>query len=133
MAENWLCSREDDDTAYNNARQWNERYTDYFGSVHSSLSSREKLIRHLDKDLRLVFTSGKIATGRRVIENEIEGDLVYGNRFSHIEVMSSGPLSVIEVHNTNSPEFPGRCPSSRLLVVYREKDRITRINLHNSH
>jgi RNA polymerase sigma factor (sigma-70 family) len=129
----WQQCSDDNDTAYREAQQWNYLYNSYFSGLHSALSCREKLLQHLDKDLHLVFTSGKTAFGRQLIEKEIEGDLLHGNVFGDIQVISSGRLSIIELQNINSPEYPDRCPESSILLMFRDKNKVTRMNLHNSH
>jgi len=133
MAEQWMQSSDDNDMAYLQALQWNHLYNNYFQSVHSSPSHREKLLQHFSKDLALIFTSGKKDFGRALIEKEINDDLVYGNHFSQVNVMSSGLLSIVEVQNTNSTEYPDRCPESSILVLYRNKNKVTKMHLHNSH
>lgn len=133
ITEHWPKVDSDNDVAYREAEEWNYLYNLYFGSMHSCLTSREKFLQHMDANLQVVFTSGKSAFGRDVIEKEIDEDLIYGNRFKEISVMSTKQLSIVEVYNTNSSEYPGRCPDSSILVLFRDKNKITRMNLHNSH
>jgi hypothetical protein len=80
----------------------------------------------------LVFTSGNTAYGRQYIQKEIEDDLLYGSSFSDVQVTSSGSLSIVEVCNINSAEYPDRCPDSGIFVLFRNKNKVIRFNLHNS-
>lgn len=132
MQEHWLKSNADNEKYFKESQEWNHFYNLQFGTVHSSLNSREKLLQHLDKNLQLVFTSGNTLYGRQFIENEIEDDLLYGSSFGNIQVMSSGSLSIVEVCNINSKEYPSRCPDNGIFVLYRTGNAVSRINFHNS-
>lgn len=132
LLEQWAKSNDDNDAAFRKATEWNGLYNDYFGNIYTSLQHREKLIAHLDKNLHLVFTSGKIATGRSLVQQMIEEDMVYGNSFAGLEVASSGNISLIECQNINPDEYPDRCPESTVFVLYRSGNIVTRMNLHHA-
>jgi RNA polymerase sigma factor (sigma-70 family) len=132
LAQYWAKSSGDNDSPFREAVEWNGLYNDYFGNVYTSLHYREKLIGHFDKNLQLLFTSGKSAVGFRIVQRLIEEDIVYGNRFDGLEVSSSGNISIIECRNINPVEYPDRCPDSTVFVLHRTGDLVTRMNLHNS-
>lgn len=132
LNEYWHQSDIENEDAIGLADEWNHFYTDCFTSLHRSIISREHLISHLDKQLQLVFTSGTIAYGRKIIEKEIADDLTYGNSFNNIQVTSSGCISIVEVKNINSDDYPQRCPDSGIFVLYRNKNKTTKMRLHNS-
>lgn len=131
LAEEWAKADDDTDTAFRTSTEWNAFYREYFSKVYSSVYYRDKLIGHFDKDLHIVFSSSKSAYGRKVIAKEIEDDLLHGSSFSDVYVISSGNISIVEVCNLNSREYPNRCPDSGVFVLYRQKNRINRINFHN--
>ena len=130
MRENW--ENNETDAHEEEAFEWNEYYNNYFGSLHNSQPSRATFISHLEKNLHLIFTSGKAAYGRKLIEKEISDDLEFGNYFSNVQVASSANLSVVEVSNINSSLYPDRCPPSGIFVLYRNKDKVHRMHFHNS-
>jgi RNA polymerase sigma-70 factor (ECF subfamily) len=132
MAEYWKRNNADNEKPFRQAEEWNHFYSLRFETIHSSLSSREKLLHHLDKNLQLVFTSGNTVYGRHYIQKEIEDDLLHGSSFGEVQVTSSGSLSIVEVGNINSAEYPYRCPDSGIFVLYRNKNKVTRFNFHNS-
>jgi RNA polymerase sigma-70 factor (ECF subfamily) len=132
MMLHWLESSADNDKSFRQVQEWNDFYNTYFGNVYTSLPCREKLINHFDKNLHLVFTSGITVFGRRVVEQQIEEDILYGNSFWGLQVMTSGNISIVEAHNSNSPEYPGRCPDSTIFVLYRTGNKTTRLRLHHS-
>lgn len=132
LLAHWAADNDDNDKAFKQANKWNNLYNDYFGNIYTSLQSREKLIAHLDKNLRLIFTSGKSVTGRSLVQQMIEEDMRYGNSFSGLEVISSGNISIIDCHNKNSDEYPDRCPTSSVFVLHRTGDVTTQMNLHHS-
>ena len=131
MMEHWVeC--DDNDKAFRQVNEWNDLYTVYFDNIYTSLHYREKLIEHCDKNLQLVFTSGKTVFGRKMMEQQIEDDILYGNSFGSLQVMSSGNISIIEVNNINPAEYPDRCPDSTVFVLHRTGNKTTRLHLHNS-
>ena len=132
LSVHWMNGSRACDLALKQAEEWNDLYLNYFGNIHFSPTHREKLIGHMEKNLQVAFTSGKVAFGRSLIEKEIAEDLIYGNSFKNLQVASNGSISVVEVHNSNSREYPDRCPESSVLVLYRTKGRISRLQMHNS-
>jgi len=132
LAEQWAKSNDDNDVAFRRAGEWNSLYNDYFGNIYTSLQRREKLIAHLDKNLHLVFTSGKTAMGRSLVQQMIEDDIMYGNSFAGLEVASSGNISLIECQNINPDEYPERCPERTVFVLYRSGNTVTQMNLHHT-
>lgn len=132
LVSHWTTNKMESELSFREAEAWNEFYNNCFGAVHSSLPERNKFLEHFDKDLELIFSSGKKASGRAWIEKVIDEDLQYGSGFGSIYVMSSGSISIVEVCNINSKEFPDRCPESGIFVLYRNKHQISRLSLHNS-
>lgn len=132
MVLHWLESSADNDKMFRRVQEWNHLYNAYFGNVYTSLHYREKLISHFDKDLHLVFTSGITVFSRKMVEQQIEDDLLYGNSFRDLQVMSSGNISIVETHNSNSPGYPDRCPDSTVFVLQRTGNKTTRLRLHHS-
>jgi len=132
MMKHWQESSADNDNAFRQVKEWNDLYTVYFGNVFTSLHYREKLIGHFDKNLHLVFTSGKSVFGRTMVEQQIEEDILYGNSFSGLQVTSSGNISIVEVHNNNPAEYPDRCPDSSVFVLQRIGNKIVHLHLHHS-
>lgn len=132
LTEYWAKSNDNNDTAYKKAAEWNDLYNTCFGNVYTSLHYREKLIRHFDKNMLVVFTSGKTAFGRNVVQQLIEEDIVYGNSFAALDVVSTSNISIVECHNINPGEYPDRCPDSTVFVLQRTGSAVTQFNLHNS-
>jgi RNA polymerase sigma-70 factor (ECF subfamily) len=128
----WSRTDNDNDSAFRKATAWNSLYNDYFGHVYTSLPYREKLIGHFDKDLRLVFSSGKTAVGRCIVQRLIEEDMLYGNCFAGLEVASSGNISIVECRNMNADAYPDRCPDSTVFVLCRSGNVVTQLNLHHA-
>lgn len=132
LVTSWQQSSGDNDTALREVQEWNGLYHTWFGHVYTSSQDRERLIEHFDKNLQLVFSSGKSACGRKVVEQQIEEDLLYGNRFTDLQVMTSGNLSIVEARNINSPDYPNRCPAGTVFVLRRTGDKTTWLRLHHS-
>jgi RNA polymerase sigma-70 factor (ECF subfamily) len=132
LAEHWAISNNDSDMAFREAAEWNGLYNEYFGNVYTSLSCREKLIEHFDKNLQIIFTSGKTASGRNLVQKMIEEDMQYGNSLAGLEVISCSNTSIVEFYNINSDKYPDRCPTRSVFVLQRTGDTITRFSLHHS-
>lgn len=131
LKEHWQ-DHSDHPSILQQTNEWNQFYSHCFSTVHFSLNSREKLLQHFDQHLQLQFTSGGTAVGRKWIERLIEEDLVHGSNFANVEVFGSGPITLVEVYNTNSEEYPDRCPDSGIFLLSRSQNKVHRITIHNS-
>lgn len=120
------------DQAFGEANRWTEYYRRLWSSVHHDESHRRELFSHIDPEVNIRFTGGKVGAGRCIVEKEIDDDLRYGSNMIVHEVASSGNLSVIDVENVNSTEYADRCPPSSTFVVFREKGQIRRLNIFHS-
>ena len=132
LADSWAQSNDYDDAAFKQASEWNGLYNEYFGNVYSSLPLREKLIEHFDKHVQVIFTSGKSAIGSKIIRQSIEDDILYGNSFAGLEVITSGSISIVECSNINPKEYPDRCPDRTAFVLQRTGKMVTHFTLHHS-
>ncbi|MBK8501278.1 MAG: RNA polymerase sigma factor [Saprospiraceae bacterium] len=132
MSEYWQLDKFIDDRYVKDAEEWNSFYLETLMKVHNSLDSRSRFINHLNKDILYFFTSGKTQVGRIIIEKEIEDDLLHGTGFGDANIISSGDMTVVEIKNINSEEYPYRCPDSTVIVFHRVKGSVVKINLHNS-
>lgn len=120
-----------DSAGHSHTDQWNEFYTHYFSNLYFSLSSRDKFLNHLSKNLELC-RGGTVAYGRHWIEQEIEGDVEHGSYFRDVHVVGSGNISVIELVTQNSKEHPDRCPAKSVIVAFRSQDKVDRLHLYHS-
>lgn len=131
MSEQWQ-QNESSDYHWRLAEEWNAFYLENFGMVHRSSDARNTFFNHLSKDLSIIFTSGKTAVGRIVIEKEIDEDLVHGSYFENMNVVTSDNVSVVEISNINSIEYPERCADSSILVLQRIGRSVMKVNLHDA-
>jgi RNA polymerase sigma-70 factor (ECF subfamily) len=132
MSDYWQPDKSINANHLKSAEVWNGFYLETLLNVHNSLASRNRFFNHLSTDIRFYFTSGKVQSGRIVIQKEIEEDLLYGSGFGEAEIISSGDLTVVEIKNINSMEYPYRCPESSVVVMHRVKGNVVKVNLHNS-
>ncbi len=112
------------DTAFIEAKQWSEYYLQIWEKFYDYPDARNEFVKQLNPALLVRYTSGKSGTGRAILEKEFNNDLLYGSRFQVKEVNSCGNISVLEVINTNSPEYPDRCAPSSVIVLFRNNERI---------
>ena len=116
----------------NQSEEWNSFYSRIFQGYLGSQFLREKMLNHLDKELKIQLTSGKQLIGKSYIADSIEDDMRHGIRVEHVNVISCGEVSVIEFNNINPDEFPTHCPAGTAIVAYRDKEQMTRLHIHDS-
>jgi len=110
--------------AYTESKQWSEYYLQIWEKFYDDPNVRNEFIRQLHPAVHIRYTSGSSATGRVLLEKEFDNDLMYGSRFLVKDVNSCGNISVMEGINTNSPEYPDRCPPSSVIVLFRNNDKL---------
>lgn len=132
LAKLFTQVNEADDTALKEAKHWSGFYINQWNNLHSDLKTRNEFFEHLHPSLNIRFTSGKKGTGRKIIESEINNDLLYGSRVEVNDVITSGNISVIEADNINHPDFPDRCAPKMSLVLFRNNDRVNTAHIFDS-
>ena len=132
LIEHWKRDHEINENIYKQSEGWSDFYFHHFTSMYESEIARKKLIHHFEKKIEITFTSGKSGAGREYFENEIEDDLHFGTRYQPIHVASCGNISIVEGTNYNPPDCPGRCPESSVFVLFRNGDRVNKLNLYNT-
>lgn len=131
LAELWQQHPADDKKA-REVEEWNAFYFSLFARLHHDDDCKNKFMNHLHNDARIVIPGGITVSGRKVFEGKIMDDRKHGSWMLPSNVMSAGNISIIETRHFNSPEFPDHCPDSSVLVLYREKGKVNRMNLHPS-
>ena len=126
--------RNDDagDAAIKEAQQWSDFYTERWNKVYDDSGVRNEFFSHLIPALNIRFTSGRFGTGRSILEEEINNDLVYGSRFMACEIVSSGNLTVMEGPNFNHPDYPDRCAPQTSLILFRKGDKVEMAHIFDS-
>ena len=132
LMERFLLRQDADDSALHEAGQWSNFYRHQWENMYDNAETRNQLFNHLHPKLQLRFTSGKSATGRALLENEISDDLEFGSRFQVSNVISSGNISVVEGPNINHPDQPYRCAPMSAFVLFREEDKAVRMHVFDS-
>ncbi len=121
----YFIGKEDaDDAALKEAQQWSGFYSDRWNKVYDDHRARNEFFNHLIPALTIRFTSGRFGTGRNILEEEIDNDMVYGSRFSTNNIMSSGNITVMEGPNFNHADYPDRCAPSTSLILFRKNDKV---------
>ena len=132
LAEQWHQHQDADESAVNENEEWNAFYHSVYSGIHSQDYYKNKLIDHLDKNIRIIGARDKVNTGRSVFENIIANDRKVGSWLQPVNVLTCGDLSLIESRHINPPEHPEHCPSSSITVIYRQKGKASQMNLHLS-
>lgn len=114
------------------SRRWSGYYEQLWSNLYDDAGIRNELFNHLHPMLNIRFTSGKLGKGRQIIENEVSEDLEYGTRFNAAEITSCGNMTIIEGFNSNTKEYPDRCPPSSVLVLFRENQQVNALHIFDS-
>ena len=115
------------------AKQWSAYYQLLWTRVYDDATIRNELFNHLHPMINIRFTSGKTARGRNIIEKEVNDDLQFGTRFNATMITSCGDISLVEGVNSNTKEFPDRCPPSSVFVLIRKNERVDSFHLFDAH
>lgn len=114
---------------FEESKAWNDFYYTTLSGMHRQDDCKNRFIHHLQKDVQILLL-GKPNVGNSIVEGIIVEDREYGSWLKPVQVVSSGNISIIEIRHFNSPEFPDHCPYSSVQVLYRNKDKVTRMHLH---
>ncbi|QQS29921.1 MAG: RNA polymerase sigma factor [Sphingobacteriales bacterium] len=118
--------------AMNRSKEWSDYYRYSMENLYKDTSIRNQFFRHFNPSLKVRFTSGKMATGSSIVENEILDDLNHGSKLNISDINSCENLSVVEGFNVNSSEFPGRCASTTVLVFFRTNNLVSHLHIFDS-
>jgi len=111
---------------------WNKFYIWAFEEYMIKNEPRKKLLDHIDNNMLLQLTSGKLLRGKQYIHIGIEDDINYGVGHDMVNSVTSGSVSVIDFNNVNSKEYPDHCPTGSAVVIYRDREKVTRMHLYDS-
>lgn len=114
------------------ADYWNEFYLNSFQYIQKDPAVRTKFNNHFLSDLSILFTSGKKAKGRKIIEKEFEDDLNYGTSYGTGTVFNLKDIGIVQGENINSKEYPDRCPPTSTLIFHRKTDKTFHLQFHNA-
>lgn len=132
LLDQWLQQEHGALAVLSEREEWNQFYYDSFGGLHQNDVYKNKFINHLERDIQIVFTSGKSVIGSRIIDGMVHEDRQVGSWFAPFNVQSCGNISIVEAKYFNSPEHPDHCPDSAVCVLYRDKGKVMTMNLYNS-
>lgn len=112
--------------------EWNHYYRAAYAGLHHQETYRKQFVNHLQEDVLIALDRGKTVTGNWFFEGKVNDDLKVGSWLQPDHVTSCGNISVIEASHFNSPEHPHHCPSQSVAVLYRQKDKVSKMHLYVS-
>ncbi|SEO10369.1 RNA polymerase sigma factor [Mucilaginibacter sp. OK283] len=129
----WKRSDDIDSSAFKVNQYWNSYYQEICPGSYTDKNLLTDLFSHVAEDLKIVFTSGKTASGRSIFKWGMEDDLVHGSSIKTVDVCStSGDLTVLRVAFSNSEAFPLHCPPSSYMTFLRKKNELSEIRLYHA-
>jgi len=133
LSKLWKGTEDMDSSAFEQNQYWNSYYQEICPGAYTDKNLLADLYAHVAGDLKLVFTSGKVAVGRSIFKWGIEDDLKHGSSIKTVDVCStSGDLTVLKVSFFNSPEFPDHCPPSSYITFLRKESKLAEMRLHHT-
>lgn len=130
LIEKWNKPSGGNFNAFHESNTWNQFYYEVFSGAHHSETDRKKLLSHLGKNVRIVFSGGISHVGSGAFENLIIDDHKHSSWLTPVKVISCGNLSIIEIKHFNSVEHPNHCPPKSVAVLRREKSEVRKMTLH---
>jgi RNA polymerase sigma factor (sigma-70 family) len=117
----------DDRRAGDRAREqfWLAEFRDIFKRGESG-----RFVSHFSPELRVQWSNGRRAQGRRHLAAEIDSDLAAGVRLDLERVVGSGGVTVVEGRFVNPASAPDHCPPGISLVLAGQPERPSGIRLH---
>jgi RNA polymerase sigma factor (sigma-70 family) len=110
---------------------WNQFYQQTLSGLHHNAEQRRIFLQHLQQRTRVAAPGNRlIANGRSFFEGLVANDQACGSWLAPVDIISSGPVTVIEQKHFNSAEYPHHCPPSCVVIIYREKGLADRIHVH---
>jgi len=116
------------DTAY----AWEEFYWETWNQFYEKPAALDKYYRHLEPDLRIIFTSGKQLSGRRRMLDDFREDMQVGINVVNQSIISTGKITIIDSVFTNPPEHPEHCPPAGATVHYHCGQMTWQVRYHHA-
>lgn len=133
LSKLWHRCDDPDAAAFQRDQYWNNYYQEICPGAYTDPNLLADLYAHVAEDLKLVFTSGKTATGRSVFKWGIEDDLEHGSSIKTVDFCStSGDLTVLKVTFSNSPDHPDHCPANAYMTFLRKKKVLSEMRLYHA-
>lgn len=130
LAEHWKKNEDVGSQQVIRGEEWNQFYLNHFATMHWQDDAKSRLLNHFDKNMEMVYTSGKAGNGRALIENEVHEDRKHGSWMEPLNAVTSGNISILEARNHNSAEYPDRCPPNAVFVLYRDGNKANRLQFN---
>jgi RNA polymerase sigma factor (sigma-70 family) len=114
------------------AYAWEEFFWENWDQLYERPAALEKLYRHFDPDMNIIFTSGKLATGRDHMLEDFRDDMEVGIKVTNHTIMSTGKLTVIDASLENPPDRPDHCPPAATIVMYHSENSTWQLRHHHA-
>src|SRR5207244_929642 len=92
------------------AYAWEDFYWDTWNEFYERPAALDQYYNHLERDLRIIFTSGKESRGRHRMLADFHEDMQIGIKVTNQSIISTGKITIIDSVFTNPDEHPDHCP-----------------------
>jgi RNA polymerase sigma-70 factor (ECF subfamily) len=114
------------------AYAWEEFFWETWDLGYKHPAALDKFYRHFERDLSIIFTGGKHATGREHMLQDFREDIELGIQVKNHTIISSGKMTVIDAAIENPPEHPGHCPPAATMVLYHNDSSTWQLRHHHA-
>ncbi|QHT68772.1 sigma-70 family RNA polymerase sigma factor [Rhodocytophaga rosea] len=111
---------------------WNEFYSTTYSGLHQHEDYKNEFINHLQKDVQIILSGQEMLAGNCFFDRKVSEDKQVGSWLKTSNVTSCGDISILEADHFNSPEHPFHCPSQSVAVLYRNKNKVSKMYLYTS-
>lgn len=115
------------------ARRHTETATRYFTAATEEISQGrgyDLLAGAYSEEPELVLPKGKVLYGRRLLIEDLDGDMEVGMKMHLTKVIASKDITIIEADFENPPNDPFHCPPATTQVHFQRGGLTYRVHVH---
>jgi len=129
LSEQWKKPIDGNAKTLQESESWNSFYESTLSGIHHHENCKDKFIKHLRNDVRIITPGSKSIHDNCYFERMIYNDRKAGSWLSPLNIITSGNISIIESKHFNSTEHPDHCPAGSVMVIYRTQDKVSTLQL----
>lgn len=114
------------------ANAWENFYWDTFDQFFERPAALEQYYNHLERDLSIIFTSGKHSKGRELMLRDFQDDIRVGIQVSNHSILSTGKITIVDSRFINPPDHPDHCPPAGAIVHYHDANKTWQVRYHHA-
>lgn len=130
LAEYWQKYKDFEPDVFKASEEWNHFYTSTLAGLHHHQDCKDRFMHHLQSDVYITLPMNKLHSGRSLFDAMVIEDQEFGSWLMPENIVSCGNISVVDIKHFNSSEHPHHCPFRSVMVLYRNKEKVNKMQLH---